>query len=113
MPTYLAIGVSYEHFMRSNPKKLEPFLKAHRIKERQKDVDMYMMGVYVQRAVSVAVDHALNGKKATSEYFKEPILTDFFDDRPQWVKDEEMLRKAIAQEDAWVSRVTKHMESGK
>ncbi len=36
---------------------------------------MWIMGIYVQRAVGVAVEHCLNGRKATSEYFKEPIFS--------------------------------------
>ncbi len=31
------------------------------------------MGIYEFRAVSVAIDHCLNGRKATSEYFSEPL----------------------------------------
>lgn len=96
--------------MKSNPKKLEPFIKAHRISERQKDLDMYMMGAYIQRSVGVAIDHCMNGKKAKSEYFKQPLLTEFYDDRPQEVKDDEKIRKAIAMEDAWMKQVSKHME---
>lgn len=39
------------------------------------DEEMWVMGIYVQRAVGVAVDHCLNGRKARSEYFKEPICS--------------------------------------
>lgn len=34
---------------------------------------MWTQGIYILRAVSVAVDHCLNGREATSEYFNEPI----------------------------------------
>lgn len=37
---------------------------------------MYQMGIYVMRAVSVAVEHCLAGSKARSEYFKKPLLAD-------------------------------------
>lgn len=110
MPFYLSIGVSYDFFMRSNPKKLEPFVKAARMKEQRKDMDMFVLGIYVQRAVSVSIDHCLNGNKAKSEYFKEPIMKDFYDDRPQEEIDDEAIRKAIAMEDAWASQVASHLK---
>ena len=40
-----------------------------------KDEEMYLMGIYVTRAVGVAVEHCLCGEKAISEYFKHPILS--------------------------------------
>ncbi|MBO5922808.1 MAG: hypothetical protein J6Q48_10545 [Bacteroidaceae bacterium] len=39
-------------------------------------------GNYGLSAVSVAVDHCLNGKKAKSEYVKEPILANIGDTIP-------------------------------
>lgn len=45
------------------------------VRQKRKDEEMWIMGIYVQRAVSVAVEHCLNGRKATSEYFKEPICS--------------------------------------
>lgn len=38
------------------------------------DEDMWRMGLYVQSAVSVAVEHNLAGRKAKSQYVKEPLL---------------------------------------
>ena len=40
-----------------------------------KDEEMHLMGIYVTRAVGVAVEHCLCGDKAISEYFKAPILS--------------------------------------
>lgn len=37
---------------------------------------MWMMGMYVQNAVSVAVEHNLAGRKAKSKYIDKPILQD-------------------------------------
>lgn len=36
---------------------------------------MWRMGLYVQSAVSVAVEHNLAGKKARSKYIEEPLLS--------------------------------------
>lgn len=75
LPNALAVDVPYELFWHLNPKKLECFKAAHAIKRRMADEEMYRMGIYVTRAVGVAVEHCLCGEKAISEYFKAPILS--------------------------------------
>lgn len=49
---------------------------------------MWMMGLYVNNAVFVAVDHALNGRKATSRYMEEPIsmMSEECDDKSDFLK---------------------------
>lgn len=69
----MAIGVSYERFMDSCPKELEPFVEAEKLRLKRQDEDMWVMGIYVQSAVSVAVEHCLAGRKAKSRYFDKPI----------------------------------------
>ena len=44
------------------------------MKLRMQDEQMWLMGQYTLSAVSVAVEHCLAGRKAKSEYIKEPIL---------------------------------------
>lgn len=73
MPKYLSIGVSYERFMNSCPKELEPFVEAERLKILRQDEDMWVMGMYVQSAVAVAIEHCLAGKKAKSKYLENPL----------------------------------------
>lgn len=70
----MAIGVPYELFWKLNPHTLKPFTEAHKIKRKILDEQMWTLGIYVQRAVSVAVEHNLAGKKAQSKYFEEPIM---------------------------------------
>lgn len=69
----MAIGVSYERFMDSCPKELEPFVESERLKMLRRDEDMYVIGIYTQRAVEVAIEHCLAGRKAKSRYFDKPI----------------------------------------
>lgn len=73
MPKYLAIGVSFDRFMESCPKELEPFVEAEKLKVLKRDEDMWVMGMYVQNAVAVAVEHCLAGKKAKSKYLEMPL----------------------------------------
>ena len=73
LPKYLAIGVSYERFMDSCPKELKPFVEAEKIRIKKRDEDMWVMGIYVQSAVGVAVEHCLVGRKAHLKYLKHPL----------------------------------------
>lgn len=59
--------------MDSCPKELEPFVEAEKLRLKRQDEDMWVMGIYVQSAVSVAVEHCLAGRKAKSRYFDKPI----------------------------------------
>lgn len=76
MPKFLAIGVSYERFMDSNPNELKPFVEAERLEMIRRDEDMYVMGIYVQKAVAVAVEGCLAGRKAKGKYFDKPLRAD-------------------------------------
>ena len=51
-------------------KKLNAFCKAFELKQKMLDEKMWIMGVYVQCAVSTAVEHNLAGKKAKCGYVK-------------------------------------------
>lgn len=59
--------------MNSCPKELEPFVEAERLKVLRRDEDMWVMGMYVQKAVAVAVEHCLAGKKAKTKYLEMPL----------------------------------------
>jgi len=60
----------------SCPADLEPYEKAYKLEARETDSIIHAVcGSYVLSAVSVAVEHCLFGKKAKSQYIKEPIMT--------------------------------------
>ena len=77
LPHYLSIGLSYKEFMHSTPKVLKAYDKAHFNKIELVDSLVWQFcGNYVLSAVAVAVEHCLAGRKARSEYVKEPSLKD-------------------------------------
>lgn len=85
--------------MDSCPEELKPYDIAHEKKIKEQDALMYMwFGNYALSAVSVAVEHCLAGKKAKSEFIKEPILstieTKKEEDRP--LTEEEIIRQTEA-----------------
>ena len=67
--------MSRSEFFRSTPKLLKAYDKANELKIKTIDALAWQIcGSYVLSAVSVAVDHCLNGKKATSKYIEKPCM---------------------------------------
>lgn len=105
MPHYLAIGVTWERFMNSCPKELEPYDIAHQKKLEEQDYLQYLWwGNYGVAAMGVAVEHCLNGEKAKSKFLEEPILKKLLENAT--LTEEEMyekeLQKAISIEEQWI-----------
>lgn len=76
LPHYLSIGVSKGDFFSSTPKILKAYDKAHEEKIKTMDALAWQFcGSYVLSAVSVAVDHCLNGNKASSSFLRRSIMS--------------------------------------
>lgn len=63
-----------EEFWKSNPRKMKAHQKAYELRIKKQDEMNWCLGMYVQKAVLVAVEHCLCGKDAKSEYFKNPLM---------------------------------------
>lgn len=73
LPHYLAIGVTWERFMDSCPKELEPYDTAHKNEIKEQDMLQHIWwGNYGISALCFAMDHCFN-KNPKSEYIKKPI----------------------------------------
>lgn len=109
-------GVSAGDIKWSCPKDLEPYIEAYKLEEKKKDENNWMLGLYIQSAVSVAVEHNLAGKKAKSKYLEKPLLQEA-EDKNREITPEEMdreIQKAILMERQWISRLkAKGMEQSK
>lgn len=57
-----------------NPRIIKLIAKGHKEKIKEKDYLAWLFNQYTLSAVSVAVEHCLAGKKAKSQYIKQPIL---------------------------------------
>lgn len=64
---------------------------------------MWYMGMYVQSAVSAAIEHNFAGKRAKSKYIEKPIMESAYEDEglPQEEIDERELKKMLLYEDMW------------
>lgn len=69
-----SMGISVSEFKHLTPKKLMCCAKGYKIRQKWRDEEMWRMGVYVQFAVSTAVEHNLAGRKAKSKYIEKPLL---------------------------------------
>ncbi len=73
LPYFLMLGISEENFWESIPVELEPYRDMDKMQQERIDYQMWQMGAYITKAVSVAVDNVLNGRKARSRYFEKPF----------------------------------------
>ena len=71
----MSIGVGKNEFFKSTPNILRAYDKAN--EEKIKTIDALawqICGSYILSAITVAVDHCLNGRKATSKYIEKPCM---------------------------------------
>ena len=91
LPQALTMGIDYDLFWKLNPRKLEPFLKARELKLKQKNEEMWLQGMYIYNAVSVALANGFRKKGAKIQnYIEEPIK--LFEDTP-WEKEQKAIRE--------------------
>ena len=67
-------GLSVDDIDWSSPADMEPYLKMHKEELKEKDYLAWLSNQYTLSAVLVVIEHCFAGRKARSEYIKEPIL---------------------------------------
>lgn len=83
------MGISYETFWHLNPKKIDSFYKAYKVKMKQRDKEIWMAcGNYFLSAVITAVDKCLNGKKSSAKYIEKPLLRDKLSEETELSEEE-------------------------
>lgn len=105
LPQALAIGVSYDEFWSMNPHIINLLMEGHKLKMRMEDEQMWMFGIYIQSAVSVAIEKNLAGKKAKQKYIDKPIMQEVCEDDglTQEEIDEREINKMILAEEQWIA----------
>lgn len=97
--------MSWELFWHLNPKKLKPFSLSHKKKLQEKDRLIHAwLGTYGLSALTVAIDHCLNGKKAKTEYISDLITNKLFenDGLTQEEIDNREIQRMILAEEMWI-----------
>jgi hypothetical protein len=79
---------------------MKAYEDAFAISQQLIDRTSWNMGNYVNKAITVALDHAFNGNKAKSKYLEKPLLEQYFEDLTltQEEIDNRELKKMIANE---------------
>lgn len=104
------MGVTWNDFWSMNPHIIKCIIKGYREKQIELDALMHSWwGTYGISAFSFAIDHCLNGKKAKSEYIKEPILSKINENNglTQEEIDKKELRKMLMYEEQWQKQYKK------
>lgn len=71
---YVALGLTKQEVMDACPVEVEYVFEAQKIRKRLDDQSNWELGMYIESAVATAVEHNLAGRKARSEYVKEPLM---------------------------------------
>ena len=71
---YVALGLTKQEVLDACPYEIEYVFEAQKIRKRLDDQSNWELGMYIESAVSTAVEHNLAGRKARSEYVKEPFI---------------------------------------
>lgn len=69
---YMAIGVSCDEFWHGDYTRLEHYQKAHETKNEMRNQEMWMQGLYIFDAVSIAMSNALRKSGKPESYIKKP-----------------------------------------
>lgn len=96
LPQCITMGITPEQFWKMNPRMLEPYYEAERIKEERLDHQMWMMGAYVFEAVQTSIGNAFRGKgKKAQPYRDRPFSQDIKEERGE-ISEEEKMQKVHA-----------------
>ena len=93
---YVALGLTKQEVLDACPAEVEYVFEAQKIRKRLDDQSNWELGMYIESAVATAVEHNLAGRKARSEYVKEPF-THKQDDEKRKLKDNNKLLFATLQ----------------
>ena len=64
-------GMSYDEYWYAETWRAVPYREAHRLRIEEKNQQLWMQGLYIYNAVSVALNNAFSKQK--QKYIQEPI----------------------------------------
>lgn len=99
------MGVSWNEFWNMNPRIISCLAHGYQEKLKQQDYMNWLSNQYTFSAVETAIEHMINGKRAKSEYIKEPLLMKFLEES-QLTEEERLeieMRKEILAMEQWIA----------
>ena len=95
-PSYLAMGMSYEQYWDGPGDLARVYREAHDIMQVQKNHELWLQGLYVHQAVSVAVNNLFRKKGAKPKgYLDKPLPVTRREQREQRRMEEQSRYKRI------------------
>lgn len=110
LPNFLIVtkgyGLTIKDIENSNPREMKAYEDAFALSQKLIDRNSWNMGNYMTNAVTVALDHAFNGKKAKTKYLERPLLEEYFENLTltQEEIDNREIQKMIAHERQQMAR---------
>lgn len=92
LPYYLSIGISKEEIFESDPKDLEPYEIAHRIKMERRNTELYRLGMYFMDSISATIGRMFGGK---DKYPEEPYRIFPMTEQEQEEENEKQLKMLL------------------
>jgi hypothetical protein len=113
-PYYLAIGMSADEFWHGDPSLVVGYREAYKMKQKSLNWQLWLQGLYIYDAVSVAISNAF-GKKGSKkqDYFKEPISVFEKTEEEKELEAERARNKLIAQLNGWKARWDRKQQNKK
>lgn len=73
LPYALSIGIDEKRFWELNPRLMQPYIKAYRIRKKEENSMLYVQGRYFLDALLASVGNMFKGKQTKAfEFPKEP-----------------------------------------
>lgn len=116
-PIFMSYGMSYDEYWHSSPYRAKFYLKAHNLKIKQKDEEMWMQGMYIYEALCDVspILHAFS-KKGTKplQYSVAPYLSKVEElktkqDKEQEKKNAQLIARVYFEN--WAMSTKKHFEN--
>lgn len=78
LPYYLAMGMPYDLFWNGDPRLVRSYREASKLRNQQKNQEMWIQGIYFQRALKSTIEHCVYGLAGgmgskPSEYPESPL----------------------------------------
>lgn len=73
-PVYIAMGMSYDEYWNGSSERTRAYREAHRIKTRQVNQELWLLGIYMTHALNASVGNMFSSKSTNRiRYPDEPL----------------------------------------
>lgn len=94
----MAIGMSYDDYWNGDPDMAQAYIKAHEIKNEQKNQEMWLQGWYVFKAIEISLYNqpAFAKPPKYEPYLKEPVRITPLTEEEREAEEQKKLDEVVA-----------------